>query len=176
MSDQLKQQAAEYTIDHYVQSGMVLGLGAGSTASLAIRHLAAKIQSGELTDIVGVPAADRSAKLARDVGVPLTTLDEHPRLDLTFDGADEVDPDLNLIKGGGGALLREKVVAQASAVEIIMVDPSKIVPALGTNWAVPVEVIDFGLAAHANFSNQWAANPSCVKIRMEDPFAPIMAT
>ena len=158
-NEQLKQQAAVYTIDHYVKSGMVLGLGSGSTAFLAIRHLGQKLQSGELSDIVGVPASERSVVVAREAGVPLTTLDEHPRLDLTFDGADEVDPQLNLIKGGGGAHLREKVIAQASETKIIMVDPSKLVPILGTNWAVPVEVIDFGVSAHQAFLRSLGGHP-----------------
>jgi len=158
-NDHLKKQAAIYTIDHYIQPGMVLGLGVGSTAFHAIRYLGQKLQSGELTDIVGVPAAERSASLAREVGVPLSTLDEHPRLELTFDGADEVDPHLNLIKGGGGALLREKVIAQASDSEIIMVDPSKLVPMLGTTWAVPVEVIDFGINVHQAFLKSLGGDP-----------------
>ena len=106
-NDHLKQQAAVYTVDHYVQSGMVLGLGVGSTAAHGIRYLGQKIQSGALRDIIGVPAGERSVKLAQEVGVPIATLEDYPRLDLTFDGADEVDPDLNLIKGGGGALLPE---------------------------------------------------------------------
>jgi ribose 5-phosphate isomerase A len=103
------------------------------------------------------------------VGVPLATLDEYPRLDLTFDGADEVDPDLNLIKGGGGALLREKVIAQASDTEIIMVDPSKLVPLLGTNWAVPVEVIDFGIGTHQAYLTALGGDPV---LRLKDDGTP----
>jgi ribose 5-phosphate isomerase A len=168
-NDHLKQQAAVYTIDHYVQSGMVLGLGVGSTAFHAIRYLGQKLKNGDLRDIIGVPAAERTASLAREVGIPLTTLEEHPRLDLTFDGADEVDPDLNLIKGGGGALLREKVIAQASESEIIMVDPSKLVPLLGTNWAVPVEVIDFGIGTHQAFLRSLGGDPA---LRLKDDGKP----
>ena len=139
----LKQQAADQVLT-YIQSGMIVGLGAGSTAILAVRGLAEKLARGELTDIQGIPCSRVIEAEARRLGIPLTTLEDHPVIDLTFDGADEVDPALNLIKGGGGALLREKIVAQASRREIIIVDESKLSPALGTHWAVPVEVIPFG--------------------------------
>jgi len=159
MSDVFKQQAAEYTVDHFIQSGMVLGLGVGSTAIHALRRLAERLKTGELSNIVGVPCAQRVEDEARALGIPLTTLDTHPRLDLTFDGADEVDPHLNLIKGGGGALLREKIVAQASEQEIIMVDATKLVPVLGTSWAVPIEVIPFGLGAQQLFLQEVGGAP-----------------
>ncbi len=140
---QLKQQAADQVLT-YIQSGMVVGLGHGSTAILAVRGLAGKISRGELTGIHGIPCSRLVESEARNMGIPLTTLEDHPVIDLTFDGADEVDPALNLIKGGGGALLREKIVAQSSRYEIIIVDESKLSPALGTHWAVPVEVVPFG--------------------------------
>ena len=140
---QLKQKAAERAVD-FVESGMVVGLGHGSTAIFAVRRIAQLLQSGQLEDILGVPCSIHVEEEARELGIPLTTLDDHPIIDLTIDGADEVDPDLNLIKGGGCALLREKIVAQASTREIIVVDESKLSPALGTHWAVPVEVIPFG--------------------------------
>lgn len=139
----LKQQAADHVLT-YIESGMIVGLGAGSTAILAVRGLAEKLSRGELTDIQGIPCSRVIEAEARRLGIPLTTLEDHPVIDLTFDGADEVDPALNLIKGGGGALLREKIVAQASRREIIIVDESKPSPALGTHWAVPVEIIPFG--------------------------------
>lgn len=142
-AQQLKQQAADQVLN-YIQSGMVVGLGAGSTATLAARGLAEKLSRGELKDIQGIPCSRVVEAEARKLGIPLTTLEDHPVIDLTFDGADEVDPDLNLIKGGGGALLREKIVAQASRYEVIIVDESKLSPALGTRWAIPVEVIPFG--------------------------------
>src|SRR5512135_1477895 len=99
---QQKQQAADQVLA-YIQSGMVVGLGAGSTATLALHGLAKKLSSGELTDIQGIPCSRVVESEARKLGIPLTTLEDHPAIDLTFDGADEVDPDLNLIKGGGGA-------------------------------------------------------------------------
>lgn len=140
---QLKQQAAEKAVD-FVESGMVLGLGHGSTAIFAVRRIAQLIQAGELQRIVGVPCSRFVEGEARQLGIPLVTLNEQPVIDLTIDGADEVDPNLDLIKGGGGALLREKMVAQASRREIIVVDESKLTPALGTRWAIPVEVVEFG--------------------------------
>lgn len=139
----LKQQAAEAAVE-MVESGMVVGLGWGSTALLAVRHLAKLVQQGRLKDIVGVACALAMEEEARRLGLTVSSLEEHPRMDLTIDGADEVDPQLNLIKGGGGALLREKVVAQASRREVIIVDESKLSPRLGTKWALPVEVVPFG--------------------------------
>ena len=138
-----KRQAAERAVA-FIQPGMVVGLGSGSTAALVVRHLAALRGEGRLMDVVGVPTSVETEALARSLGVPLTTLEEHPEVDLTIDGADEVDPQLCLIKGGGGALLREKIVAQASRRELIVVDASKLSPRLGTRWPVPVEVLPFG--------------------------------
>lgn len=154
----LKQQAADRVLT-YIRSGMIVGLGAGSTAILAVRGLAALLARGELTDIQGIPCSRAIEAEARRAGIPLTTLEDHPVIDLTFDGADEVDPDLNLIKGGGGALLREKIVAQASRREIIIVDESKLSPALGTHWAVPVEVIPFGWRTQAAYLEALGGQP-----------------
>jgi len=123
---------------------MVVGVGHGSTAILAVRRIAQLLHDGQLVDILGVPCSLEVEEEARRLGIPLTTLEEHPVVDLTIDGADEVDPKLDLIKGGGGALLREKIVAQASQREMIVVDESKLSPALGTRWALPVEVAPFG--------------------------------
>ncbi len=134
-----------------VRSGMVVGLGAGTTAAFATRRIASLLQEGALRDIRGIPSSKAVAALARSLGIPLTSLEEAPEIDLTIDGADEVDPHLNLIKGGGGALLREKIVAQASRREVIVVDAEKLSPALGTRWAVPVEVFPFGWRAQEAF-------------------------
>lgn len=139
----LKQQAAWHAVQ-FVEVGMVVGLGHGSTAIHAVRRIAQMLQDRALTDILGVPCSAQIEEEARRLGIPLTTLEKHPVVDLTIDGADEVDPNLDLIKGGGGALLREKIVAQASQREIIVVDESKLSRALGTRWPVPVEVAPFG--------------------------------
>jgi len=136
-----KREAGEAAVDRYVRSGMRVGLGTGSTAIHAIRRIGALLADGTLTDVAGVPTSQASADEAAACGVPLTTLDEHPRLDVTIDGADEVSPGLDLVKGGGGAHLREKVVAQASERLVIVVDGAKLVPALGSTFAVPVEVV-----------------------------------
>jgi len=146
----LKEQAAWYAVQ-FVQSGMVVGLGGGSTAAFAVHRIGELLREGKLRDILGVPCSLKVEREARKLGIPLTTLEEHPVVDLTIDGADEVDPDLDLIKGGGGALLREKIVAQASLREIIVVDESKLSPVLGTHWAVPVEVAPFGWGSHVPF-------------------------
>ena len=156
---QLKRKAGERAVD-FVESGMVVGLGHGSTAVFALRRIAQLLQEGQLRDIVGVPCSRQVEAEARKLGFPLTTLDEHPVIDLTIDGADEVDPKLNVIKGGGGALLREKIVAQASRREIIVVDESKLSPALGTHWSVPVEVIPFGWRTQSAYLESLGAQPT----------------
>jgi ribose 5-phosphate isomerase A len=164
----LKQQAADQVL-MYIQSGMIVGLGAGSTAILAVRGLAGKLSRGELTDIQGIPCSRVIEAEARRLGIPLTTLEDHPVIDLTFDGADEVDRALNLIKGGGGALLREKIVAQASRREMIIVDESKLSQALGTHWAVPVEVIPFGWRTQAIYLESLGAQ---IRLRPGDDGTP----
>jgi ribose 5-phosphate isomerase A len=142
-----KQLAAERGAS-LVESGMVLGLGSGTTATLAVQAIGRRLREGSLRDVAGVPSSSAIAAVARESGVPLTTLEEHPVLDLDLDGADEVDPDLNLIKGLGGALLWEKVVAIASRRVVIFVDESKLVDRLGTKAPLPVEVIPFGWRTH----------------------------
>jgi ribose 5-phosphate isomerase A len=149
MSDQqeLKRRAAEEAVT-FVSSGMVLGLGTGSTAALAVEAIGRRVAQGEIQDVVGIPTSTRTGDLARSLGIPLTTLEDHPVVDVTIDGADQVDPQGNLIKGGGGALLWEKIVAAASRKYIIVVDESKLVDRLGVGFAVPVEVMPFGWATH----------------------------
>ncbi len=139
----LKIEAARAALAH-VQEGMRLGIGSGSTAEEFVRLLAARI--GEGLSVTGVPTSERTAALCLELGVPLTTLDETPELDLTIDGADEFDPHLVLIKGGGGALLREKIVAAASKRMIVIADESKAVDVLG-RFPLPIEVNRFGLRA-----------------------------
>lgn len=128
----------------YVKDGMRLGIGTGSTAEEFVRLLAEKVAAG--LDVIGVPTSERTAALCRELGVRLTTLEETPELDLTIDGADEIGPELALIKGGGGALLREKIVAAASAQMLVIADESKNVEVLG-RFLLPIEVNRFGLAA-----------------------------
>ncbi len=140
---QLKIEAARAALAH-VEGGMRLGIGSGSTAEEFVRLLAERVAAG--LKIVGVPTSERTARLCAELGVPLATLEELPELDLTIDGADEIDPALYLIKGGGGALLREKIVAAASARMLVVADRSKLVEALG-RFPLPVEVNRFGLAA-----------------------------
>lgn len=148
--DDLKQKAARQAVD-FVDSGMVLGLGTGSTTSFAVVRIGELLRHKKLKDVVGVPTSLRTEELAKRSGIPLTTLDDHPWIDLTIDGADEIDPHLNLIKGGGGALLREKIVAQASKRNIIVVDESKLSDTLGTTWALPIEVIPFARRTEEEF-------------------------
>jgi ribose 5-phosphate isomerase A len=140
--EDLKRAAAERAVAEHVESGMVLGLGTGSTASFVVRKIGELLASGELKDVRGIPTSAQTAALADEVGVPLVTLVEaRPRL--TIDGADEVEPGLALIKGRGGALLREKIVAYAGGGLVIVADESKLVEALGTG-PLPVEVEPFG--------------------------------
>jgi ribose 5-phosphate isomerase A len=167
---QLKQHAAERAVE-YVESGMVIGLGSGSTAVFAVRRIAQLLHEGSLRNIVGVPTSHEVERQAQALAIPLTTLDTHPVIDLTIDGADEVDPDLNVIKGGGGALLREKIVAQASRREIIVVDESKLSPALGTHWPVPVEVVPFGWRVQATYLESLGAQPA---LRLGDDGSPYL--
>ena len=139
----LKIEAARVALGH-VEHGMKLGIGTGSTAEEFVRLLAMRVAEG--LDVVGVPTSERTAALCRELGVKLATLDELPQLDLTIDGADEIGPELALVKGGGGALLREKIVAAASKRMIVIADKSKLVETLG-RFPLPVEVNGFGLGA-----------------------------
>ncbi len=141
-ADDLKRAAAESSLK-YVKDGMVLGLGTGSTARYVLEGLSRRIADEGLL-ISGVPTSLATAEAAKILGIPLTSLEEHPSLDLAIDGADEVDPRLDLIKGLGGALFREKIVAAAAKRFIVVVDDSKLVQRLGTKTPVPVEVHPFG--------------------------------
>lgn len=138
-----KQAAAQRALG-YVEDGMIVGLGSGSTAQYLVRGLGERLRTGRLRDVVGVPTSEATARLARELEIPLATLDQRPELDLAIDGADEVDPELNLIKGLGGALLREKIVAACARRLVIIVDESKRVDRLGQRAPLPVEVVAFG--------------------------------
>ena len=141
--EEQKRAAAARALD-FVQPGMRLGLGTGSTARHFVELLGERVRAG--LDVIAVPSSETTRRDAEQVGIKLTTLDETPRLDLTIDGADEIAPDLSLIKGGGGALLREKIVASSSARMIVIADESKWAPALG-RFPLPIELVPFGLAA-----------------------------
>jgi len=141
-ADTLKREAAARALD-YVRPGMRLGLGTGSTARHYVDLLGERVRGGLV--IVAVATSEQTQAQAEELGIPLTTLEETPELDLTVDGADEIAPDLTVIKGGGGALLREKIVASASAHMIVIADETKWVPVLG-RFPLPVEVVPFGLA------------------------------
>jgi ribose 5-phosphate isomerase A len=149
-----KIEAAEKSLQ-LVKTGMVVGLGSGSTAAEMVRLLGARVRDG--LQIRGVPSSEATAALAREVGVPLVGLEDVDALDVTIDGADEVDPRLDLIKGGGGALLREKIVAVASRRNVIVVDEGKLVERLGVRFALPVEVVRFGWRGAAAFLEELGA-------------------
>lgn len=145
-----KRQAAEAAVTE-VQSGMAVGLGTGSTAIFATRRIGELLQHGELRDLVGFATSEDTQREAEQLGIPMLSEDLPRSLDVAIDGADEVDPDLNLIKGGGGAHLREKIVAQASTRELIVVDETKLSPKLGTQHRLPVEVMEFGWSSQARY-------------------------
>ena len=147
MANDREKEAAALAAVKRVRDGDIVGLGTGSTAAYAIRFLGQRVQAG--LKIRGIPTSIRTQEAAASLGIPLTTLDEFQKIDITIDGADEVDPKLRLIKGGGGALLREKIVASASRNLVIIADSSKRVSMLG-KFPVPVEVIKFAEAVVAN--------------------------
>jgi ribose 5-phosphate isomerase A len=158
----LKQEAAEYAVQ-YVQSGMVVGLGTGSTAIFATRRIAELISDGTLKDIVGFATSNVIWQEAQHLGIPLMDQAMPSKIDLTIDGADEVDPKFNLIKGGGGALFREKIVAQASDREIIIVDESKLSLCLGTKHTLPIEISPFGWQSQLRFLESLGARANIRK-------------
>lgn len=160
----LKRTAGERAVE-FVESGMIVGLGHGSTAIHALHRIAERLEVQELRDVLGIPTSTQVETDARSLGIPLTTLNEHPVIDVTIDGADEVDTALNLIKGGGGALLREKIVAQATRRQIIVVDETKLSPTLGIRWSLPVEVTSFGRVSQQRFLESLGAR---VTLRIGD--------
>lgn len=163
IQDKLKRKSAEKAVE-FVRSGMILGLGSGSTFNHVLDVLAEKLNSGELKDIVGISSSENTEKLAKGLNIPTDTLSNNPLLDLTIDGADEVDEKLNLIKGGGGAHLREKIIAQASKEYVIIVDESKISKFLGEKWSVPIEVIKMAIDVETEFLKSLGAK---VKQRLD---------
>jgi ribose 5-phosphate isomerase A len=170
-AEQLKRAAAEKAVE-LIGDGMKVGLGTGSTARHVLHLIAERRKRGRLADIVGVPTSRATEDLARELGIPLTTLDKNPRLDIAIDGADEVDPKLNLIKGLGGALLWEKIVASAAEQFVIVCDESKLVQRLGEKAPVPVEVVPFAYQIHVPFLEDLGGRP---KLRETDGGMPFVS-
>jgi len=168
MANSQEKEAAGRAAAKLVREGDVVGLGTGSTAYFTVIALGERVKAG--LKIIGIPTSIATADLARAVGIPLTTLDEHPEIDITIDGADEVDPMLNLIKGGGGALLREKVVASASKKMVVVADAAKMVPVLG-KFPLPVEIISF---ARTVIEKKIASLGATIKLRMRPDGQPFV--
>jgi len=168
MANEEEKEAAGRAAAKLVRDGDIVGLGTGSTAYFAVVALGERVKAG--LKIIGIPTSVHTADLARAVGIPLTTLDEHPEIDITIDGADEVDPKLNLIKGGGGALTREKVIATASKKMVVVADSGKVVAVLG-KFPLPVEVIPFARTVVERKIVALGASP---KLRMKPDGSPFL--
>jgi ribose 5-phosphate isomerase A len=166
-----KKLAAEAAVQ-LIQSGMVLGLGHGSTFKYVLEPLAAKLRSQELRDILGVACSLQTESDMQRLGIPMGDLNAYSSIDLTIDGADEVDPQFNLIKGGGGALLREKIVAQSSKRYVIIVDEGKLSPVLGTKHSLPVEVTPFGWKRQQEFLESIGVKPT---LRLDSSGNPVLS-
>ncbi|HWO89823.1 MAG TPA: ribose-5-phosphate isomerase RpiA [Gemmatimonadales bacterium] len=167
--DELKRAAAARAVT-LIQSGMVVGLGTGSTVRPLLELLGARLASRELEDVVGVPTSENTASICRALDIPLTTLEQQPHLDLAIDGADEIGPGLDLIKGLGGALLREKLVAVAAKRFVVIADESKRVRRLGTRAPVPVEVVPFGWSTHLDYLRRLGAEPALRRTSDGEPY------
>jgi ribose 5-phosphate isomerase A len=166
-ADAMKRAAAARALE-YVKPDMKLGLGTGSTAAHFVDLLGEKVKAG--LKVVGVPTSEATRAQAESLGIPLTTLEETPALDMTVDGADEVGPDLTLIKGGGGALLREKIVAGASKQMVVIADETKWVKTLG-KFALPIEVVPFGLGATTRAVEEAVGGKPCTLRKGKDGLA-----
>jgi ribose 5-phosphate isomerase A len=165
--EDLKKQAGEKAVE-YIDDGMIVGLGTGSTVEYTIRKLGKLVRDG--LKIKGIPTSVHTQRVAKKEKIPLTTLEENPAIDLTIDGADEVDPDLNLIKGGGGALVREKIIAFNSKKVIIVIDDSKIVKALGIDFPLPVEVVKFGWTSTKKTLEKIGCNVELRRVMENEPY------
>lgn len=168
MANEQEKELAGRAAAKLVREGDVVGLGTGSTAYFAVVALGERVKAG--LKMVGIPTSVATAELARKVGIPLTTLDEHPMIDITVDGADEIDPKLRLIKGGGGALLREKIIASNSKKMVVAADSSKTVPVLG-KFPLPVEIIPF---ARAVIERKIQALGAATKLRVKPDGKPFV--
>lgn len=166
MANESEKELAGQAAAKLVRDGDVVGLGTGSTAYFAVVAIGERVKAG--LKIIGIPTSDATEQLARKLGIPLSTLDQHPTIDITIDGADEIDPQLNLIKGGGGALLREKIIATASKTMAVVADSTKLVRALG-KFPLPVEIIPF---AQAVIEKKVASLGATCKLRMKSDGQP----
>ncbi len=155
LKEELKRKAGERAVE-YIKDGMVVGLGTGSTVKYTILKLGELVKDG--LDIIGIPTSIATEKLAKEMGIKLGSINDYQVIDLTIDGADEVDRNLNLIKGGGGALLREKMIAHASRYEIIVVDESKVKSVLG-DFPLPIEIVKFGYKRTMNVLSTLGCKP-----------------
>jgi ribose 5-phosphate isomerase A len=162
----MKRLAAEKACE-YIEDGMIVGLGTGSTVRYALNKISEMVDNG--LKIKGIPTSIHTKKIARNKMIPLTTLEENPEIDLTIDGADEVDSELRLIKGGGGALTREKIIAYYSKKVIIVIDETKVVKMLGIDFSLPVEIVQFGLELTKNKLKEFDCNVELRKI-MNNPY------
>ena len=165
--EDLKKQAGERAVK-YIEDGMIVGLGTGSTVEYTIKKLGKLVRDG--LKIKGIPTSIHTQRIAKKEKIPLTTLEENPVIDLTIDGADEVDSNLNLIKGGGGALVREKIIAFNSKKVIIVIDDSKIVKALGIDFPLPVEVVKFGWTSTKKTLEEIGCNVELRRVMENEPF------
>ncbi len=165
--EDLKKQAGERAVG-YIEDGMTIGLGTGSTVEYSLKKIGKLVRDG--LKIKGIPTSIRTQRIAKKEKIPLTTLEENPVIDITIDGADEVDSDLNLIKGGGGALVREKIIAFNSKKVIIVIDDSKIVKALGIDFPLPVEVVKFGWTSTKKTLEEIGCNVELRRVMENEPY------
>lgn len=164
-----KKKAAEKACE-FIQDGMIIGMGSGSTTFYALERIGELIRSGHLNNVAGIPSSLNTSKLAVKFGIPLTDFKNHSQIDLTLDGADEVDQNLNMIKGGGGAHLREKIVFQASKRNIVIVDKSKMSQKLGSKRSVPLEILPFAMEVESRFLQSIGAKISLRKVPDGNPY------
>jgi ribose 5-phosphate isomerase A len=164
-----KKKAAEKACE-FIQDGMIIGMGSGSTTMYALERIGELIRGGHLKKVIGIPSSLNTAKLAGKFGIPLTDFKNHAQIDLTLDGADEVDHNLNMIKGGGGAHLREKIVFQASKRNIVVVDKSKLSQKLGSKRPVPIEILPFAVEVESQFLESIGAKINLRKIEDGNPY------